>query len=37
MEGTAAYTTLMLASPPDIHPNALGHDVLAQAVLAALD
>ena len=37
MEGMAAYTTLMLASPPDIHPNALGHDVLAQAVLAALD
>lgn len=37
MEGLAAYTTLMLASPPDIHPNALGHDVLARAVLAALD
>ncbi|MBS1195469.1 MAG: hypothetical protein H6R33_189 [Actinobacteria bacterium] len=36
MQGTAAFTTLMLASPPDIHPNALGHDVLAQAVLAAL-
>jgi lysophospholipase L1-like esterase len=36
MQGTAAFTTLMLASPPDIHPNALGHDVLAQAVMAAL-
>jgi lysophospholipase L1-like esterase len=36
MQGTAAFTTLMLSSPPDIHPNALGHDVLAQAVLAAL-
>ena len=36
MQGTAAFTTLMLASPPDIHPNGLGHDVLAQAVLAAL-
>ena len=36
MQGTAAFTTLMLASPPDIHPNALGHDVLAQAIVAAL-
>ena len=36
MQGLAAYTTLMLDSPPDIHPNALGHDVLAQAVVAAL-
>jgi len=36
MQGTAAYTTLMLSSPPDIHPNALGYDVLAQAVVAAL-
>ncbi|OFW55192.1 MAG: hypothetical protein A2V75_03330 [Actinobacteria bacterium RBG_16_70_17] len=36
MQGTAAFTTLMLASPPDIHPNGLGHDVLAQAVIAAL-
>jgi len=36
MQGTAAFTTRMLASPPDIHPNALGHDVLAQAVIAAL-
>ena len=36
MQGLAAYTTLMLDSPPDIHPNALGHDVLAQAVVTAL-
>ena len=36
MQGNAAFTTLMLASPPDIHPNALGYDVLAQAVIAAL-
>lgn len=36
MQGTAVHTTRLLASPPDIHPNALGHDVLAQAVLAAL-
>lgn len=37
MQGLAAYTTLMLSSPPDIHPNALGYDVLGQAILAALD
>lgn len=37
MEGNAAVATLMLASPPDIHPNGLGHDVLAQAVIAALE
>jgi lysophospholipase L1-like esterase len=36
MQGLAAYTTLMLDSPPDIHPNALGYDVLAQALVAAL-
>jgi lysophospholipase L1-like esterase len=36
MQGVAAYTTLMLDSPPDIHPNALGYDVLAQALVAAL-
>jgi lysophospholipase L1-like esterase len=36
MEGTAAVTTHMLDDPADIHPNGLGYDVLAQAVLAAL-
>jgi lysophospholipase L1-like esterase len=36
MQGVVAFTTLMFSSPPDIHPNALGHDVLAQAVMAAL-
>jgi lysophospholipase L1-like esterase len=36
MQGTAVYTTLMLESPPDIHPNALGYDVLAQALVDAL-
>jgi lysophospholipase L1-like esterase len=36
MQGEAAYTTHMLDSPPDIHPNGLGYDVLAQAVVAAL-
>jgi lysophospholipase L1-like esterase len=36
MQGEAAYTTHMLDSPPDIHPNGLGYDVLAQAVMAAL-
>lgn len=37
MAGTAAFTTRMLSSPPDIHPNGLGYDVLGQAVLGALD
>jgi len=37
MQGTVVFTTGLLSSPPDIHPNALGHDVLAQAVMAALD
>lgn len=36
MQGTVVFTTGLLSSPPDIHPNALGHDLLAQAVLAAL-
>lgn len=36
MQGTAVFTTLMVSSPPDIHPNALGHDVLARALLDAL-
>ena len=36
MEGKAAWTTLMLASPPDIHPTGLGYDLLAQAIMVAL-
>lgn len=37
MRGTAATTTHMLDAPPDIHPNALGYDLLTGALLAALD
>lgn len=33
----AGATTLMSQSPPDVHPSPLGHDVLAVAVLRALD
>lgn len=36
MRGTAAATTHMLASPPDIHPNSSGYDLLAQALMSAL-
>lgn len=33
LQQTTAVTTHMLDASPDIHPNALGHDVLAAAVL----
>lgn len=36
MKGTAATTTHMLETPPDIHPTAIGEDVLAGALVAAL-
>jgi lysophospholipase L1-like esterase len=36
MLGTAATTTHMLDDPPDIHPNPLGYDILAAAILDAL-
>ena len=36
MLGTAAATTHMLDTPPDIHPRAIGYDVLASAVVDAL-
>jgi lysophospholipase L1-like esterase len=36
MRGTTTATTLMTATPPDIHPNASGYDVLTAAVLDAL-
>lgn len=36
MLNTAAATTRMLESPPDIHPKPIGHDVLAAAILDAL-
>jgi lysophospholipase L1-like esterase len=36
MRGTAATTTHMVDVPPDIHPNALGYDMLTGALMAAL-
>ncbi|MEA2002943.1 MAG: GDSL-type esterase/lipase family protein [Actinomycetota bacterium] len=36
MRGTTTATTHMTDLPPDIHPNAVGYDVLTAAVLAAL-
>jgi lysophospholipase L1-like esterase len=37
MMGTVAVTTHMADSPPDIHPTPIGFDVLAAALLDALD
>lgn len=37
MRGTTAATTHMVDSPPDIHPNEIGFDVLAFALVEALD
>lgn len=36
MQGTVTATTHMIDDPPDIHPNALGYDVLTGALLDAL-
>jgi lysophospholipase L1-like esterase len=36
MQGTAATTTHMLDPVPDIHPRAIGYDVLATAIVEAL-
>lgn len=36
MRGTTTATTHMTATPPDIHPNAVGYDVLTGAILSAL-
>ena len=36
MRGTATATTHMTDTPPDIHPNATGYDILTGAVLDAL-
>ncbi|HUG85802.1 MAG TPA: SGNH/GDSL hydrolase family protein [Euzebya sp.] len=36
LQGTTAATTHMLDPEPDIHPNAVGHDVLANALFSAL-
>jgi lysophospholipase L1-like esterase len=37
MRGTAAATTHMVDVPPDIHPNALGYDILTGALADALE
>jgi len=37
MEGTTAVTTHMLDTPPDIHPNPLGYDIIAQAALEEIE
>jgi lysophospholipase L1-like esterase len=37
MQGTAAATTHMLDDPPDIHPIAIGYDVLAAALRDTLE
>lgn len=36
LRGTATATTHMTGTPPDIHPNAIGYDLLTDAVLGAL-
>jgi len=36
MLGTTASTTHMLDSPPDIHPRAIGYDILAVAITLAI-
>ena len=36
MRGTTTATTHMTATPPDIHPNSVGYDVLTHAVLSSL-
>ena len=36
MQGTASATTHMLDNPPDIHPVAIGYDVLASAIVDVL-
>ncbi len=36
MRGLATATTHMVDSPPDIHPNVAGYDLLAGALIAAV-
>jgi len=36
MRGTTSATTHMLDTPPDIHPNGIGYDLLAQALAGVL-
>jgi len=37
MSGTTGATTHMLDAPPDIHPLAIGYDILAVALIGALE
>ncbi len=37
MRGTTSATTHMTDTPPDIHPNGLGFDILAFALVEALE
>ncbi len=36
MRGTTSVTTHMTNTPPDIHPNAIGYDILTEAIMSAL-
>ncbi len=36
MQNTTAATTLMVSTPPDIHPKPIGYDVIAAAMVDAL-
>ncbi len=36
MRGTTTATTNMTSTPPDIHPNAIGYDILTEAIMSAL-
>lgn len=36
MRGTTGVTAHMLGTPPDIHPNGIGYDLLAQALVGVL-
>ncbi len=37
MLNTTAATTLMMSTPPDIHPRPIGYDIIAAAIADALD
>ena len=36
MQGTAGATTHMAEAPPDIHPRAIGYDILTGALVEAI-
>jgi hypothetical protein len=37
MRGTTTATTRMTDTPPDIHPNELGYDILTEAIMSAIE